>query len=135
MWTTLALILTVLMGGFIAYNGDLIGRKFGKRRVTLFHLRPKHTAILITSVTGVLISAFTTAIAFLLVPQVRDVIMHGEDAIKERKVLLKQRIVLKRDVSDLNAERQRLSGQLEPLRKKFAEVNLKLDAAKGQLDL
>src|SRR6266851_23773 len=115
MWTALALILTVLMGGFIAYNGDLIGRKFGKKRVTLFHLRPKHTAILITSVTGVLISAFTTAIAFLLVPQVRDVILNGEDAIKERKVLLKQMPVLKRGVSDLKAEGQQLVAQLDPL--------------------
>src|SRR5207237_10191276 len=88
MWTALALIMTVLMGGIIAYNGDLIGRKYGKKRVTLFNLRPKHTAILITSVTGVLISAFTTAIAFLVVPQVRNVIIHGEEAIRENRVYL-----------------------------------------------
>src|SRR5258708_28937435 len=105
MWTALALIMTVLMGGFIAYNGDLIGRKFGKRRVTLFHLRPKHTAILITSFTGLLISGLTTGIMFLLVPQVRDVILNGEEAIKERKVLVKQ-------IPQLKAERQRIRAQL-----------------------
>src|SRR5436190_7594343 len=86
-WTFLALGMTVLMGGLIAYNGDLIGRKYGKRRVTLFNLRPKHTAILITSVTGVFISAITTAALFLLVPRVREVILEGEHAIRELKPL------------------------------------------------
>jgi uncharacterized protein (DUF3084 family) len=80
-WTTIALVMTVLMGGIIAYNGDLIGRKFGKRRVSMFGLRPKYTAILITSVTGVMISALTTGVLFLLVPPVRDVILRGEAAI------------------------------------------------------
>jgi uncharacterized protein (DUF3084 family) len=80
-WTTIALVMTVLMGGIIAYNGDLIGRKFGKRRVSMFGLRPKYTAILITSVTGVMISALTTGVLFLLVKPVRDVILRGEAAI------------------------------------------------------
>src|SRR2546427_10008842 len=103
-YTTLALIMTVLMGGIIAYNGDLIGRKYGKRRVTLFKLRPKHTAILITSVTGVLISGFTTAVVFLLVPQVRDVILHGEEAIRENLVYAKQIPVLKKEKSSLELQ-------------------------------
>ena len=70
-WTIIALGMTVLMAGIIAYNGDVIGRKYGKKRLTLFGLRPKHTAILITSVTGVFISALTTAAIFLLAPPVR----------------------------------------------------------------
>src|ERR1043166_3968621 len=81
--TVFALILTVLMGGIIAYNGDLIGRKFGKRRVSLLGLRPKHTAILITSVTGIFISGLTTGVLFMLVPAVRDVILRGEQAIRD----------------------------------------------------
>ena len=39
-WTIIALGMTVLMGGIIAYNGDVIGRKYGKKRLTLFGLRP-----------------------------------------------------------------------------------------------
>src|SRR6266571_2218250 len=99
MWTTLALIMTVLMGGFIAYNGDLIGRKYGKRRVTLFGLRPKHTAILITSVTGVLISALTTVIMFLLVPPVREIILEGEAAIRAKPKAENQLRILQASLS------------------------------------
>lgn len=86
-WTIIALVMTVLMGGIIAYNGDLIGRKFGKRRMSLFGMRPKHTAILITSLTGVLISAGTTGILFLVVTPVREVIISGEDALRLNKTL------------------------------------------------
>src|SRR5690348_14234718 len=80
----IALALTVLMGGIIAYNGDLIGRRFGKKRVTLFGLRPRYTAILITSVAGILISGLTMLVLFLLVPSVRTVILEGERLLAQR---------------------------------------------------
>jgi hypothetical protein len=37
------LIIIALMGGLIAYMGDKLGTKVGKRRMSLFGLRPKHT--------------------------------------------------------------------------------------------
>src|SRR5258708_10370455 len=121
MWTALALILTVLMGGFIAYNGDLIGRKFGKKRVTLFHLRPKHAAILITSFTGLLISGLTTGIMFLLVAQVRDVILNGEEAIKQRAILRKDNANLNVVNVSLERKRQEMEGEIDLFKKQIAE--------------
>lgn len=81
-WTAAALAATVLMGGLIAYAGDLIGRRFGKRRASIFGMRPRHTAALVTSVTGVMISLLTTAVLFLAVEPVRRVITQGEAAIR-----------------------------------------------------
>ncbi len=104
-WTGLALFMTAVMGGFIAYNGDLMGRKFGKRRVTLFNLRPKHTAILITSVTGTLISALTTGVLFLLVPPVRNIILEGEEA-------LRQNPKLRVEIKDLQTKRTNLEAEI-----------------------
>ncbi|MCW3097115.1 MAG: hypothetical protein JWL77_2733, partial [Chthonomonadaceae bacterium] len=52
LWTLLALLLWIVLGGFISYYGDLQGRRWGKRRVSWLGMRPKHTAILITSLTG-----------------------------------------------------------------------------------
>src|SRR5262249_27114764 len=116
------LIMTVLMGGIIAYNGDLIGRKYGKKRVTLFNLRPKHTAILITSVTGVLISAFTTAIVFLLVPPVRNVIMHGEEAIRDNRIYAKKNMILVTQTRDLENRRERLESQISDYEKRLTNL-------------
>jgi uncharacterized protein (DUF3084 family) len=118
-WTILALSLTVLMGGLIAYNGDLIGRKFGKRRLSLFGLRPKHTAILITSITGVLISAGTTAVLFLLVPPVREVILSGEDA-------LRLNVILRKDNSNLERTSNILKNQVNSARIQTQSAEQKL---------
>src|SRR5689334_15483076 len=96
--------MTVLMGGIIAYNGDLIGRKYGKRRVSLFNLRPKHTAILITSVTGVFISAVTTGVMFLLVKPVREIILEGENAIKVKGQLERKNETLGRNIEQKQQE-------------------------------
>ena len=37
----------MLMGGLIAFLGDKIGSKVGKKRMTLFGLRPKYTSCLL----------------------------------------------------------------------------------------
>jgi predicted nucleic acid-binding Zn-ribbon protein len=86
-WTLLALLLWVVLGGFISYYGDLQGRRWGKKRISKFGLRPKHTAILITSVTGGVIALLSVLTLFLIVPPVRDVLLRGESAISENKKL------------------------------------------------
>lgn len=66
------LILAVLvLGGVIAASGDRIGSKVGKARLTLFKLRPKQTATLVTIVTGCLISASTLGVLFGTSEQLR----------------------------------------------------------------
>lgn len=86
-WTLLALALWVVLGGFISYYGDLQGRRWGKRRVSWFGMRPKHTAILITSLTGGFIALFSVLSLMIIVPTVRDVVLRGENAIQENKRL------------------------------------------------
>lgn len=89
-WTPLAVILLVLLGGFIAYYGDLQGRRWGKRRVSWFGLRPKHTAILITSVTGVLISALSVGAVLVVSPAVRETVLQGEQAIEQNRSIIRK---------------------------------------------
>ncbi|MBD2104652.1 DUF3084 domain-containing protein [Leptolyngbya sp. FACHB-261] len=66
------LVLVVLiLGGVIATLGDRIGTRVGKARLSLFNLRPKKTAVLITIITGVLISGSTLLLLFLTDRQLR----------------------------------------------------------------
>ena len=39
------LVIIAIMGGLIAYMGDKLGTKVGKRRMSLFGLRPKHPSM------------------------------------------------------------------------------------------
>lgn len=49
-------LVLIVMGGIIAFLGDRIGSKVGKKRMTLFGLRPKYTSVIVTIISGVLIS-------------------------------------------------------------------------------
>ncbi len=86
-WTILALLLMVVLGGFISYYGDLQGRRWGKRRVSKFGLRPKHTAVLITTLTGGFIALLSIITVFIAFPTVQKVVLYGERAIDENKRL------------------------------------------------
>ncbi|MBQ7317633.1 MAG: DUF3084 domain-containing protein, partial [Phascolarctobacterium sp.] len=48
-----------IVGGLIAYMADNMGSKIGKKRMSVFGLRPKHTSILLTVLSGMMISVLT----------------------------------------------------------------------------
>ncbi len=61
----------LILGGVIATVGDRIGTRVGKARLSLFNLRPRRTAVLVTILTGTLISASTLGILLATSEQLR----------------------------------------------------------------
>ena len=53
------IIVLTIAGGIIAYAGDRIGMKVGRKRLSIFGLRPKYTSMVITIITGVVIAAYS----------------------------------------------------------------------------
>jgi uncharacterized protein (DUF3084 family) len=74
-----------LLGGIIAAFGDRLGTKIGKARLRLFNLRPRQTAMIITVVTGMSISALTLGILFGLSGSLRRGIFQLDDILKEKR--------------------------------------------------
>ena len=62
----LKILLILILGGILSTLGDRLGSRVGKARLSIFKLRPKSTAVLITVFTGSIISAisFATMIVF-----------------------------------------------------------------------
>ena len=60
------ILLLLILGGILSTLGDRLGTRVGKARLSIFKLRPKSTAVLITVFTGSIISAisFATMVAF-----------------------------------------------------------------------
>jgi len=81
------IVALIVASGIIAYVGDVIGRRMGRRRLTLFGLRPRYTAITISVFAGMLIAGFTLISAMLVSQNVRDAILHME-AIRKENVRL-----------------------------------------------
>lgn len=72
MTTGYVLVLAVLiLGGVIATLGDRIGMRVGKARLSLFRLRPRQTATVVSILTGSIISASTLALLFGVSRQLR----------------------------------------------------------------
>ena len=67
---TLILVLAVV-GGVIAFIGDRLGTRIGKKKLSIFGLRPRHTAVLVTVVTGICITTVTFGIMAAVSENVR----------------------------------------------------------------
>ena len=56
----LVVVLIIVLAGAIAYVGDRVGHQVGRKRLTLFGLRPKYTSTIVAVGTGMLIALIVT---------------------------------------------------------------------------
>ena len=98
------LIVLSVMGGIIAYLGDKIGSRVGKRKIKLFGLRPKYTSILVTILTGISIAVITLGVMSILSENVR-IALFGMHQLQMQKAQLEaQRDELQQQAKDLGKE-------------------------------
>ena len=123
----LALIAVLaVMGGIIAYIGDKLGTKVGKRKLTIFGLRPKHTSILVTIVTGIVIAASTLGVLSLVSKDVRTALF-GMEALKAQLSGLTQEVTAK------NIELDASRAELEAKTKEYATLTTKIQETSSKL--
>ena len=67
---TLIFVLAVV-GGVIAFIGDRLGTRIGKKKLSIFGLRPRHTAVIVTIFTGICITTVTFGIMAAVSENVR----------------------------------------------------------------
>ena len=115
-----------ITGGIIAYIGDKLGTKVGKKKLTIFGLRPKHTSILVTIVTGILITVSTIGILTLVSRDVRTALF-GMEALKTELTTLSH------EVAAQNSELETSRSALEAKTAEFAILNLKVQDAAAKL--
>ena len=129
------LILAVLvLGGVLSTLGDRLGSKIGKARLSLFKLRPKKTAVVITVFTGSLISALTLGLMVAVSERLRVGLFQLDQL--ERKLRV-SRQSLQLSLNQLNAnqqelaqarqERQTASAQLITLEQRRRELQAERD--------
>ena len=129
------LILAVLvLGGVLSTLGDRLGSRIGKARLSLFKLRPKKTAVVITVFTGSLISALTLGLMVAVSERLRVGLFQLDQL--ERKLRV-SRQSLQLSLNQLNAnqqelaqarqERQTASAQLKTLEQRRRELQAERD--------
>ncbi len=132
--TTAFILITVILilGGVIATVGDRIGTRVGKKRLSLFNLRPKKTAVVVTILTGILISASTLAILFLADEGLRKGVFELEDIQKD---LRRKREQLEGTANNLEITKRELAearNQQAQAQRSLQATNRSLQAANAK---
>ncbi|MBO4400909.1 MAG: DUF3084 domain-containing protein [Selenomonadaceae bacterium] len=79
MYGIILIAVMVATGGAIAFIGDKLGTKIGKKRLSIFGLRPRHTSMIITVITGILITAVTIGTMAVVSKDVRTALFGMEE--------------------------------------------------------
>ena len=122
MYGIILVLIITLLGGVIALLGDRVGMKVGKKRLSLFGLRPKYTSMIITVVTGIIIAGATLFLLALVSNDVRTALF--------RMKALQQELAGTRE--KLALEQERL-GELEVVTKTLQENKVGLEVERERL--
>jgi uncharacterized protein (DUF3084 family) len=102
----LLILAMLVLGGVLSTLGDRLGSMVGKARLSLFNLRPRKTAVVITALTGSLISALSLGLMLLVSERLR-VGLFQLDQIQAK--VREGRVALARSQRDLQANRLELA--------------------------
>ena len=117
------LILAILiLGGMIATLGDRIGTKVGKARLSIFKLRPRDTATVVTIATGGMISASTLGILLLLSGQLRDGLFRLESIRSELSSSQEQKQKIEVELNAAKTEQEKAQQRLGEINKSLVQA-------------
>ena len=106
------IIFLLLLGGVLSTLGDLLGSRIGKARLSIFKLRPRRTAVLITILTGSLISGISLSLMIFVNEKLRIGLF---------------------ELDDIQAELKEKREELIPLNKQREALQLKINKAEKEL--
>jgi len=120
------IVILILLGGIIAYLGDRVGMRVGRKRLTLFGLRPKHTSVIITVATGILIVGASLAVLTIASEEVRTALFRMREI---QEALVTTRLQYEGVVEELarqRAELERTQAQRDAATQELAVVEERL---------
>ncbi|NEO52752.1 MAG: DUF3084 domain-containing protein [Okeania sp. SIO3B5] len=124
------LVLAILvLGGVIATISDRLGTKVGKARLRLFNLRPRDTAVLVTMITGSILSALTLAILFATSKPLRKGVFRIDEIQTKLNETRKEVTKAELETTLIKNELQKAKADLELSLKQLNQVNQSLEKA------
>ena len=129
---TLILVLAI-MGGAIAFIGDKLGSKIGKKRLSIFGLRPYHTSVLMTVITGIMIAAATLGVLAVTSKDVKTALFGMEKLKTELIALNNDKLTAQQELADKNKLIASLDNQIKETTASLEEMQKERDAINAQL--
>jgi uncharacterized protein (DUF3084 family) len=134
MYSLILIFTLIIISGLIAFVGDWVGLKIGKKRVTVFGLRPHFTAIVITIISGILIAIITVTILAISSNDVRTALF-GMEELKEKLTYLSREVGIRNvQLSNTKEELQKKSAQLQEMEEKYQKLSEDIKNKTSQLE-
>lgn len=116
----------VFLSGMIAYLGDRIGMKMGKKRVSLFGLRPRYSSIIITIITGILIAVLSITVLLGVYSELRQALFNINDVLYRLEYLNKELAERDKELTNLqqqiSAREEEITSKEETIAEKDEEI-------------
>ena len=123
MYSIILIFTLIIISGLIAFVGDWVGLKIGKKRVTIFGLRPHFTAIFITIISGILIAIITVTVLSISSNDVRTALF-GMEELKERLSYLSREVELRNmQLSTTKEDLKEKTTQLQEVEEKYQKLS------------
>ncbi len=134
MYSLILVSTVIIISGLIAFVGDWVGLKIGKKRVTIFGLRPHSTAIFITIISGILIAIITVTILAISSNDVRTALF-GMEELKEKLSYLSREVELRNtQLSSTKEDLNEKTTQLQEMEEKYQKLSEDIKNKSGQLE-
>jgi len=134
MYSLILIFTLIVISGLIAFVGDWVGLKIGKKRVTVFGLRPHFTAIFITIISGILIAIITVTVLSISSNDVRTALF-GMEELKERLSYLSREVELRNmQLSTTKEDLKEKTTQLQEVEEKYQKLSEDIKNKTSQLE-
>jgi len=134
MYSLILVFTVIIISGLIAFVGDWVGLKIGKKRVTIFGLRPHSTAIFITIISGILIAIITVTILAISSNDVRTALF-GMEELKEKLSYLSREVDLRNmQLSSTKEDLKKKTTQLQEMEEKYQKLSEDIKSKTSQLE-
>ncbi|MEA1939882.1 MAG: DUF3084 domain-containing protein, partial [Candidatus Caldatribacteriota bacterium] len=124
----------IIISGLIAVAGDRVGLRIGKKRLTIFGLRPRYTAIFISILTGILITSITILILSVASIDVRTALF-GMEELKEKLSNLSHEVQIQNiQLSSTKKDLETRTLQLQETEDKYQKLSKDIEEKTNQLE-
>jgi uncharacterized protein (DUF3084 family) len=122
----------LVLGGVIATVSDRLGTKVGKARLSLFKLRPRDTAVVVTVMAGSILSALTLGILFATSKPLRTGVFRIDEIQKRLNNARKEINLATQEKNRVETELARARAAQAQARANLEQINQSLQAANAE---
>ena len=124
----------VLTGGAIAFIGDRLGTKIGKKRLSILGLRPRHTSMIVTVLTGICITVLTFAVLAALSENVRTALF-GMERLNAKMTATQQELSMANlELSQARTEQEGANAAIEKFKEDLKRLKEERESLQEESD-